>query len=48
MQDGGYNDINSILDCIVSRIHTEADIETLRQILSAGDRAMRIIQNDEL
>ncbi|MBD2607393.1 hypothetical protein H6G81_23415 [Scytonema hofmannii FACHB-248] len=42
------NDINSIIGRIVRETHTEADIETLRQILSAGDRAMRIIGNDEL
>lgn len=33
-----YKVINSILDHIVRGTHTEADIESLRQILSAGDR----------
>ena len=32
------NDINSIIGRIVRKNHTEADIETLRQILSAGER----------
>lgn len=35
-----YKVINSILDRIVRGTHTEADIESLRQILSAGDRQL--------
>lgn len=34
------NDINSIIDRIARGTHTETDLETLRQILSAGDRQL--------
>ncbi|MDZ8263963.1 hypothetical protein [Nostoc sp. ChiQUE01b] len=34
------NDINTIIDRIARGTHTETDIETLRQILSAGDRQL--------